>query len=176
MILYSIVRSEMDEVRSQVTKIEKGLDVKASEDELSKLSNEMTSLRTRVSSELTGARWLWTSGQLVKDGWVPWDAQVVNAAPAVLVWKKGATTINVRLPGLYRVCVSIFTGIPVVMQLCLNGEPIISCQPDGKATESGSNTSSFVNTQVIEIVILLKKYINIYFIILIFFMYYIDFT
>ncbi len=47
-------------------------------------------------------RWLWTSAALSKEGWVPWDHQVTNAAPAVLLWKKGASTIRVRMPGLYR--------------------------------------------------------------------------
>jgi hypothetical protein len=38
----------------------------------------------------------------VDDSWVPWDLQVANAAPQTIVWKKGTTKLQVRIPGLYR--------------------------------------------------------------------------
>jgi hypothetical protein len=62
-------------------------------------------------------RWLWTSGQLSRDGWIPWDVEVVNAAPAALQWKKSAAVVKARLPGLYRLCVSVFTSLPVGLQV-----------------------------------------------------------
>jgi hypothetical protein len=49
---------------------------KAGSNEVSKLANELTNLRTRISGEITGGRWLWTSGKLLQDGRVPWEAQV----------------------------------------------------------------------------------------------------
>jgi hypothetical protein len=33
---------------------------------------------------------------------VPWDLQVANAAPQTIVWKKGTTKLQIRIPGLYR--------------------------------------------------------------------------
>jgi hypothetical protein len=47
-------------------------------------------------------RFLWTTGHLVDDSWVPWDLQVANAAPQTIVWKKGTTKLQIRIPGLYR--------------------------------------------------------------------------
>lgn len=47
-------------------------------------------------------RWLWTSGRVAKGGWLPWDAEVVNAAPALFLWRQGASSITTRAPGLYR--------------------------------------------------------------------------
>ena len=47
-------------------------------------------------------RWLWTNGKIAKDGWVPWDTEVQNAAPAMLLWRPGSTTITTRIPGLYK--------------------------------------------------------------------------
>jgi hypothetical protein len=47
-------------------------------------------------------RFLWTTGHLVDDSWVPWDLQVANAAPQTIVWKKGTTKLHIRIPGLYR--------------------------------------------------------------------------
>ena len=37
------------------------------------------------------------------------QAEVVNAAPDCLVWKKGVTGITVKIPGLYRFAVGVFT-------------------------------------------------------------------
>jgi len=50
---------------------------------------------------------------------IPWDAQVVNAAPSSLLWRKGSSEITVKLPGLYRICVSVFTGLPVSLTVSL---------------------------------------------------------
>ena len=48
------------------------------------------------------ARFLWTTGLLVDEGWVPWDIQAKNAAPNIIVWKKACTKLQIRIPGLYR--------------------------------------------------------------------------
>lgn len=82
--------------------VEKELEGLASTENVSKIDNEVTILRAKVAGELTGARWLWTSGQIVEGGWIPWDTEVINAAPNVLMWKKGGSAIKVRLSGLYR--------------------------------------------------------------------------
>ncbi len=49
-----------------------------------------------------GLRWLWTNGKISKDGWIPWDTEVQNAAPAMLLWRAGSTAITTRIPGLYK--------------------------------------------------------------------------
>jgi hypothetical protein len=112
-------------------------------------------------------RWLWTNGKIGKDGWVPWDTEVQNAAPAVLLWRQGSTTITARIPGLYRyshnnhipylhpsinphfncdclfrITGAVFTSLPSALQICLNGEPILSLQPDVADTATASNAQS----------------------------------
>lgn len=48
-------------------------------------------------------RFLWTTGSVGKENHlIPWNLQVVNAAPAVILWRKNTTTIEVKVPGLYR--------------------------------------------------------------------------
>ncbi len=82
--------------------LQKGIDGASSAADTSRIENDLTALRNKVSGELTGARFLWTSGHLVTEGWVPWDVQVANAAPNVIAWKKGTTAVKIRVPGLYR--------------------------------------------------------------------------
>ena len=122
----------------------KELDNKAAVTTTTQLEQDVVLLRNKVAGELTGGRWLWTTGQLNRDAnagsgnpgsvgsssWIPWDTEVINAAPAILCWKRGVTAIKTRLPGLYKVTISIFTTLPCAIQLCLNGEPIITLQPD----------------------------------------------
>ena len=117
--------------------------------DVNKMESDILILRNKIAGELTGARWLWTTGQLSKDtsnsssgsrlsssgsssgsSWIPWDTEVVNAAPAILCWKRGVTSIKTRMPGLYKITISIFTSLPCALQLCLNGEPIVTLQPD----------------------------------------------
>ena len=47
-------------------------------------------------------RFLWTRGNLVEEGWVPWDVQAKNAAPNAIIWQKSCTKLQIRVAGLYR--------------------------------------------------------------------------
>jgi len=122
------------------------LDSKAEQGDFSKVVNSLEALSSRVVSELTGGLWLWTSRQLASstgDSRIPWDAQVVNAAPSSLLWRKGSTEITVKLPGLYRIGLAVFTSLPVSLTVCLNGEPILVLGPDA----APDRLSSFANAQ-----------------------------
>ena len=138
--------------------MKKDVDTKSTHALTTQLQNDILTIRNRIAGELTGGRWLWTSGQLLRDStsntntnnnstnsssWIAWDTEAVNAAPAILCWKKGATNIQIRMPGLYRVSIAIFTSLPCALQLCLNGEPIITMQPDiNKHNVVNNSTSS----------------------------------
>lgn len=157
--LYAVMTKQMDTVDAKICHVQSDLDAKYSSlsemvelracvEDVSKISNDLNGFKNRCANELTGARWLWTSGQLVKDGWVPWDVQAVNAAPQVFLWRKGSSSVQVRLPGLYKVAVAMFTSLPVTMQICLNGEPVFSVQPDpSDGSGSGHTLTTFVNAQ-----------------------------
>jgi len=119
---------------------------KADQGEVSKLVHALEMLSNRVVSELTGGLWLWTSRQLAStagDSRIPWDSQVVNAAPSSLLWRKGSTEITVKLPGLYRIGLAVFTSLPVSLTVCLNGEPVLVLGPDA----APDRLSSFANAQ-----------------------------
>ena len=34
--------------------------------------------------------------------WIPWDTQIMNSVPSIILWKKNTTEITIRIPGLYR--------------------------------------------------------------------------
>jgi hypothetical protein len=126
----SSVVPELTRLEGVVTNLARELSRKGEADDVAKLTNALQALTGRVVSELTGGLWLSTSRQLIGEACiVPWDSQVVNAAPASLLWRKGSGLVTIRVPGLYRVCVSFFTTAAASVTLCLNDEPMLVLQP-----------------------------------------------
>jgi hypothetical protein len=37
---------------------------------------------------IISSRFLWTSGLIVDKEWIPWDLQIINAAPSIVQWTK----------------------------------------------------------------------------------------
>ena len=139
-----LVRAETSHFSAAIEKAAKLVEEKADHNKLSKLEQNLAILHSRVVSELTGGLWLWTSRQLTTDNMVPWDSQVVNAAPSSLLWREGSTGIMVKLPGLYKIGLSVFTALPVALTVMLNDEPLLSLEPD---TGMNGRLSSYANAQ-----------------------------
>ena len=60
---------------------------------------------------------------------MPWEAQAANNNPELLVWRQEATCITTTVPGLYQLTLGFFTHSPLVIQVCVNGEPILTRAP-----------------------------------------------
>ena len=146
--VYSLLRNEQDSLLQRIKRLEKGIDNYITVDKLVEIENELLTMKNKVSSELTGARFLWTNGVLVNDGWIPWDIQVINAAPSIILWQKNTTCITVRIPGLYRLAVSIFTIESAIIQVYLNDEPILSYQPESIQSSGVGGTSGGGNSPI----------------------------
>ncbi|KAJ1390275.1 hypothetical protein B484DRAFT_409063, partial [Ochromonadaceae sp. CCMP2298] len=80
---------------------------------------------------------LWTSGHL-SEGLVPWELQVQNASPQNILWSKGGPIINVKIPGLYKLTVAVFTTAPAILQVYLNDQPLFSIQPESLNQNQGT--------------------------------------
>lgn len=138
--MINVIASELEPIDKRLNQAIKDVSTKSSIEDVSALDNALTDLRTKIAGELTGGRWLWTNGKIGRDGWIPWDTEVQNAAPAMLSWIKGSTSISARMPGLYRICGAVFTSLPSALQICLNGEPILSLQPNVSDPDTASNS------------------------------------
>jgi hypothetical protein len=91
---------------------------------------DLEALSRRFAEAHSEARWLWRSGKVCRGGWIPWEVQVNNAAPQALIWKADSETITCTAPGLYHVRVGVFTQNTASVQLCVNGEPILTLEPN----------------------------------------------
>jgi len=145
--LFTTIRTELDPIEHRLAIILKELDTLSKASEVTRLGNDLSALKHRVSSELTGARFLWTSGLIVDKEWIPWDLQIINAAPSIVQWTKNTTVIKVRMPGLYRLCVAIFTVEPAVLQVYLNDQPMLSYQPELSPNASNGVIASVNNSK-----------------------------
>lgn len=84
-------------------------------------------------------------------GWIAWDTQTVNAAPQTIVWQRESPAITLRVPGLYRVAVCVFTTEPALLQLHLNDEPVLALQPElgiGTPNTPQNTVASSVNSNL----------------------------
>ena len=132
-------------IETALATLQQSVASKCDTDEISKVWHDLRALQSRIASELTGALWLWTSRQLIgPEGVVPWDSQVMNAAPTSLLWRKGSGMITVRLPGLYRLSLAVFTTQSVKVTICLNDEPLFSTFPESlMASSLGTGPEDF---------------------------------
>lgn len=71
-------------------------------DSLAKLEQEIESIRLKVLSTTIQGRWIWTSGQTLVNGFIPWDNEIINSSSGIFQWKQHTADILVKLPGLYR--------------------------------------------------------------------------
>ena len=76
------------------------------------------------------ARWLWRSGDTSQGGWVPWEFEALNSSPKLFAWRPTeASHVTTTRAGLYRVSVGIFTHNHATVQLCIQGEPVLTLEP-----------------------------------------------
>ena len=125
-----LVRREVDGVKETVGAVRVAVDGKSDAATTSQLAADVESLAGKFAEAHSEARWLWRSGKILKGGWIPWEVQVTNAAPGALIWKPGAGDVTCAAPGLYSVKVGVFTLNAACIQICVNGEPVVSLDPN----------------------------------------------
>lgn len=80
------------------------------------------------------ARWLWRSGDTTQGGWVPWEFEALNSSPQLFVWRPtDATHVTTTHAGLYRVSVGIFTQNNATIQLSIQGETVLTLEPQSSS-------------------------------------------
>ena len=119
--------------------MDKSLADKVSHSDVARMEQDLLTMKARVASELSGAKFLWTSGSLQDNHWIPWDVQLLNATPNIITWRKSTPSIHIRLPGLYHISLAVFTMVPTLIHIYLNDEPLLFHQP---ITSSPSISSS----------------------------------
>ena len=98
-------------------------------DEISKIVKELQVGLLACEPRVRHARWLWRSGKLSRGGLLPWEYEALNSSPELFVWRPKEARITTTCAGLYRIAMGIFTQNRVTIQLCVQGEPIFTLEP-----------------------------------------------
>jgi hypothetical protein len=137
--MFAFFRNENDILMQQCHVLQRDCEMFAKKDQIGQFEQDLISLKSKIAGELIGARFLWTTGTTNADSWIPWDTQIVNATPKNVLWQKNSQVLTVRVPGLYKITLSVFTLDSAVVQLYLNEEPLLLYQPDNSLQSNDSN-------------------------------------
>jgi hypothetical protein len=130
--MVKMIRREVDNVKENIEIVRGTCDDKSDAQSTNQLVADLESLSNKFAEAHSEARWLWRSGKILRGGWIPWEVQVNNAAPSSLLWKAECEAITCVVPGLYSVRIGVFTMNASSVQVCVNGEPVISLDPNNE--------------------------------------------
>lgn len=116
------------------------LDAKANLSELNDHVTEQNTLNQLFCSENCVGRWVWRSGS-TRSGLVPWEAEAINACPENFIWEYNSTTIMTLAPGLYEVYWGFFGKKQPLVELIVNGYPVLSTQAQASPPPMTSKVS-----------------------------------
>ena len=81
-------------------------------------------------------RWIWKSGDLQGQGFVPWEVQAINTCPDNFLWEKNKSALVLAAPGLYHISFGFYSKRQPVIQVLVNNESILSVTPGENANSS----------------------------------------
>jgi len=139
------IRRELDALNQNLADVSQETSQKCPTEFAAQVNADLENLTKKFAEAHSSARWLWRSGKVCRGGFVPWEVQVQNACPQSLLWKPDCDSITCTAPGLYHVQLGVFTQNPAGVQLCVNGEPVISLEPTeggGAAVNLSKDTSA----------------------------------
>lgn len=100
------------------------------EDDLKKSLNEQALVNEALCAENCVGRWIWKSGDLYHKNQVPWEVQAINTCPDNFLWEKNKSSIICVAPGLYQLTFGFYSKKEPLIQVFLNGEPLMTASKE----------------------------------------------
>jgi len=119
-------KAATEDVNKALLEVCRELEARASLEQVEGVAARTEALAAAVASSNLAARWLWKSGRVKAGGAVPWDVQASNTDPGVFQWEAGKTLVTTALPGLYHLSFGFFARKRPVVQVMVNGEPVLT--------------------------------------------------
>ena len=113
--------------------------------DVSATMTQMNAMQGLLESELSVGRWIWRDGRSYPE--LSWNIQCMNSAPANFLWSKDCREILCHAPGLYEICIGVFTEDDPSVHILVNGEDAFVSMtsphhPSPHATRSGAGIPS----------------------------------
>ena len=112
------INATLSVLKDEVEKCVRGQDLK-------KALNEQALVNEALCAENCVGRWIWKSGDLYHKNQVPWEVQAINTCPDNFLWEKNKSSLICVAPGLYQLIFGFYSKREPIIQLFLNGEPLM---------------------------------------------------
>eukprot|EP00002_Diphylleia_rotans_P027807 TRINITY_DN5591_c0_g1_i3.p1 TRINITY_DN5591_c0_g1~~TRINITY_DN5591_c0_g1_i3.p1 ORF type:complete len:766 (-),score=198.43 TRINITY_DN5591_c0_g1_i3:503-2800(-) len=119
-------KANITDINAALGEVNQELEARALVEDLHKVLRAQAAINQALCADTLFGRWLWKTGKLKPGNLIPWTVQSVNTSPDVFGWEKDKVAIVVSLAGLYEITFGFYSRKKPIIQLLVNGEPIMS--------------------------------------------------
>ena len=128
--------TDIDDVNKALVDLKHNSDSKVPLEDFRTYLRQQSTLNESLNAANMSGRWAWRSGELRAGNAVPWEVQMLNSRPDNFLWERDKSTLLVTSAGLYQVSFGFFARKKPVVQLLVNGEPILTSTSTPAAIQS----------------------------------------
>lgn len=131
-------KANVEDVNSTLALVQKEVEKRANEEEIKKALSEQALVNEALCAQNCVGRWIWKSGETkTPNNLVPWEVQALNTCPDNFLWEKSKTSVIAVAPGLYEVSFGFYSKKNPIVQIHLNGEPLMSVNKPQFVNDNG---------------------------------------
>ncbi|OMJ93944.1 hypothetical protein SteCoe_3000 [Stentor coeruleus] len=118
-------KANIDDTNKALIEIHQELDNKVENESFTRNLGSFERSITLLWSGNSLGRWAWKSGDLRNSNLIPWEQQLCNTIPEILMWEKDKTSIVIMTPGIYLINLALISKKKSRVQFNINGECIL---------------------------------------------------
>ena len=143
------------------SEINKKLNEKVNTSDFTSALDNQSIINDTLCNENCIGRWMWKSGNIKNNYFIPWESQTVNTSPDNFIWEKEKTFIIIKEEGLYELNLGFYSEKRPSIQVVVNGEIIINSQNNNVVNKKIMGKSGDVNSlkalSIIEFIMVKKE-------------------
>ena len=143
------------------SEINKKLNEKVNTSDFTSALDNQSIINDTLCNENCIGRWMWKSGNIKNNYFIPWESQTVNTSPDNFIWEKEKTFILIKEEGLYELNLGFYSEKRPSIQVVVNGEIIINSQNNNVVNKKIMGKSGDVNSlkalSIIEFIMVKKE-------------------
>lgn len=149
-------KPNIEHINQALLQIHTEIDSKLPSDDFSHFIEDQNIIINTLCSEICLGRWLWKSGSLKKNHFIPWEVQSINTNPGLFLWEQDRIYIGIEDSGIYELTIGVYSEDSPSLQLILNGDPVLTKTGDSQTIIKHSNKTISV-ISIIEFLCIPKK-------------------
>ena len=155
------IKVSPDYFNKLLSEINKKLNEKVNTSDFTSALDNQSIINDTLCNENCIGRWMWKSGNIKNNYFIPWESQTVNTSPDNFIWEKEKTFILIKEEGLYELNLGFYSEKRPSIQVVVNGEIIINSQNNNVVNKKIMGKSGDVNSlkalSIIEFIMVKKE-------------------